>query len=452
MKGKVLFEYYVGASRIRIVRSENSYLYMLSLEPEPSPELIGKIKENHEVILTSLPLKNEITENDIVEVVKDALGISNEYIPLALHLVKKELKYKVLQELLEDPYVEDITIVGSGPIWVRHKKVLELDSEADYIPTNLVIDSLEEVLELQKYIAQKAGVHISMSNPIVDAQLPEEDGGHRIHLVGPEITGRKPEITIRKRINRAISIKELITQNVLTAYAAAYLYLVLRARGSVVIAGPPSSGKTTLLRALLEGFIPRSWKVVIIEDTAEIDPPPGSNWVRYITMEKGKNVIDQFILAKAALRASANKVIVIGETRGAEAQVLAQAMNLGMGALTTFHGGSAEEVIVRLKSPPINLSEYQVAMIWCIVLMKIIDFKGKFLRIIDEIDEIVPEGDKIVLRRIFSRDSSRMKLLPENSEEIIKNSIRLNEAAKRLGIDKSSLNYMIKEIAKRWLV
>jgi len=425
---------------------------MLSLEPEPPPELVGKIKKSHEVILTSLPIKNEITESDIVEVVKEALGVDNELIPLALHMVKKELKYKILQELLEDPYVEDITIVGPGPIWVRHRKVLEIDSEADYIPTNLVIESLEEVLELQKYIAQKAGVHISMSNPIVDAQLPEEDGGHRIHLVGPEITGRKPEITIRKRINRAISIRELITQNVLTAYAAAYLYLILRARGSVLIAGPPSSGKTTLLRAFLEGFIPRSWKVVIIEDTAEIDPPPGSNWVRYVTIERGKSIIDQFILAKAALRASANKVIVIGETRGAEAQVLAQAINLGMGALTTFHGGSAEEVIVRLKSPPINLSEYQVAMIWCIVLMKIVDFKGRFLRIIDEIDEIVPQSNGITLRRIFSRNNPRMKLLPEDPEEVVKNSIRLNEAAKRLGIDKSSISYMIREIARRWLV
>jgi len=175
--------------------------------------------------------------------------------------------------------------------------------------------------------------------------------------------------------------------------------------GSVIIVGPPGSGKTTLLRSLLYEYVPPSWKVVIIEDTPEIEPLPGSNWVRYLVSYNpltNEVIYDEFMLAKAALRASVSKLLVIGETRGAEAQVLAQALNMGLGSLTTFHGGSAEEAIARLMSYPINLNKYQISMFWAFVTMHLVNDGKSLRRMVVRIDEPVLINDELRLINIYN--------------------------------------------------
>ncbi|MEM2203082.1 MAG: ATPase, T2SS/T4P/T4SS family, partial [Sulfolobales archaeon] len=119
---------------------------------------------------------------------------------------------------------------------------------------------------------------------------------------------------------------------------------------------------------------------------------------------------------------SANRLIVIGETRGAEAQVLAQALNMGMGALTTFHGGSSEEVITRLMSPPINMSKHQIGSIWTIVIMGIgcVNSKGVG-RCVERVDEILMDDD-IDIHTVYS--------VEENSPGIMERSIRLRRASR----------------------
>ncbi|MEM1606388.1 MAG: ATPase, T2SS/T4P/T4SS family, partial [Fervidicoccaceae archaeon] len=182
-------------------------------------------------------------------------------------------------------------------------------------------------------------------------------------------TSRRPEIVIRKKLSTPPPVSRLVEEGVLPKAIADLFKILIHARGSMVIAGPPGSGKTTLLRSILHSFVPLTWKVAIIEDTGEIDPPPGSSWVRYTTFELGTVKVDLFDLAKAALRASATKLIVVGETRGEEAKVLVQAMLTGLGGMTTFHGSSPEEVITRFTGPPINLSPMQVAMFNLVAIM-----------------------------------------------------------------------------------
>jgi flagellar protein FlaI len=245
---------------------------------------------------------------------------------------------------------------------------------------------------------------ITTTSPILDANLPECDGGHRIHLVLHDVSLGRPEITIRKkRSYGGLSLKSLIDEGMISESIARYLGLVIRARGSIMIIGPPGSGKTTLLRALLYTFIPPSWKIVIIEDTPEIDPLPKSNWIRYV-VPTSDSTLDQLTLSKAALRASVSKYIVIGETRGAEAQVLVQAMNMGLGGLTTFHGGNVREAIVRLTGPPINLSYHQVSMFWTFVTVNYV-LDGKSLRrAVVSVDEPIydAETDNIIINNLFT--------------------------------------------------
>jgi type IV secretory pathway ATPase VirB11/archaellum biosynthesis ATPase len=165
------------------------------------------------------------------------------------------------------------------------KVSVEKYANVDFIPTNIGFRSLEEVVELQQVIATRCNTFISVANPIVEMQLPPRDGGHRVHLAHYTIsTVNKPEITIRKRPSSPPPVAQLIAQGVLPEALAKLLKVTVYSSGSLIVAGPPGVGKTTLLRSILYSFVPLGWKVAIIEDTGEIDTPPGSSWVRYTTL------------------------------------------------------------------------------------------------------------------------------------------------------------------------
>lgn len=398
--GDKILEYELGVYKVVIVRVERDYMYIVSLQDKYRDMIIRiyrLVKDSLNEVILRIPDTRTIHDHELKSLISKHADLSEEESELALYLFKQELGYKKLQILLEDPYIEDISVSGVGPVWIRHSYISSLDPRVDLVKTNIRIESLGELIELQHIIASKIGRAVSYVNPILDVQLPLEDGGHRVHLVGPAIAGERPEIVIRKNILRRVSIEDLIKRDMLSENVAEYLRELILNRGSLIIAGPPGSGKTTLLRAILNSFIPRSWKVVIIEDTPEIEIPQDSSWVKYTTYETGIARIDQYLLTKAALRSSVNKVIVIGETRGAEARVLAQALNMGISAITTFHGGSSREVITRLMAPPISLRPYHISSIKAIAILAIESNK----RILKYIDEIVSKSSSLKIRRIY---------------------------------------------------
>lgn len=401
----VLLEYSIGVYRVFITREDGEYRYNVELDERYRREAEKISREIREIVhdlIMRIPDRRIIDERGLREVVKRLEKTRGLDPDLVLYMVREELGYKKLTVLLEDPYVEDISVSGPGYVWVRHSYINSIDPKTDLVRTNVYLGSVEEIIKIQQVIASKVGRAVSYTNPILDIQLPPEDGGHRIHLVGVAVSGDRPEIVIRKNTMRMVSIEDLIQRGMLSRAVADYLRDLVMRRGSLIIAGPPGSGKTTLLRAILNSYVPRDWKVVIIEDTPEIEIPPDSSWVRYSTYENGIVRVDQYVLTKAALRSSANRIIVIGETRGSEARVLAQALNMGMGALTTFHGGSTREVIVRLMSPPISLRPYQILSIQAVAVLAIENNK----RVVRFIDEIVPGRDNrsVRIRRIYDRD------------------------------------------------
>ncbi|MEM4774898.1 MAG: ATPase, T2SS/T4P/T4SS family [Sulfolobales archaeon] len=330
---EVLLSYNVGLSSISIVKDlSGCYHYLVSdIDPAKYESIARLVSKALESIS---PRKNV----SIYDVAKAVLAHLKDYDPeLVTYVVSRELKYKKLQVLLDDPYVEDISIVGVGPVWVRHKYVLEKDPSADYIETNIVITTYEELMNYMELIAERSGRVVNRRTPIMDFTLPEEDGGHRVHLVLPDVAHSTGELVIRKKLYYGyVDLDALVKAKVMPHSVADLIKLVVRKGGSVVILGPPGSGKTTLLKAILNSAIPKHWKIAIIEDTPEVDIPKGSSWVRYAVPTDvwgSSRGIDQMTLAKAALRASVSRFLVIGETRGAEAKVLVQAMNMGLGGL-----------------------------------------------------------------------------------------------------------------------
>ncbi|MGC9148392.1 MAG: type II/IV secretion system ATPase subunit [Sulfolobales archaeon] len=413
-----IMDYELGIYSVKIIKNNEEYLYYISVKKEYRDSYLKSlnvINKSYNRFLLSLPDNKLLREHDLRDLVKKVFVSENNEKDhdMIFYLIKQELGYGKLQVLIDDPYVEDISISGVGTVWVRHSYVQEIDPSADLIKTNIRINSLEEIMMLQNKIANKSGRSLSYINPILDVQLPIEDGGHRVHLVSPSIAGERAEIVIRKNILRRVSIEDLVKKGMFPPEVQEYLRQLIQMRRSIIIAGPPSSGKTTLLRAMLNSFVPKHWKVIIIEDTPEIEIPPDSSWVRYSTYESGYLKIDQYILTKAALRSSVNKIIVIGETRGAEARVLAQALNLGIGALTTFHGGSVKEVLTRLMSPPISLKIHQIKSINTIIVLGIENNK----RIVKNIGEIIysPESSKIRVRNIYDYYRDRGSFLIEKS-------------------------------------
>ena len=325
--GKEVYSYKIGGFRVSILNTSRGLSYYIS-PVKQFIELEKRIKGRLEDVMLLLS-----KGNDLGDILSATLGINREMVADAAYIIRSSLGYGKLQVLIDDPNVIDISVEGKGNVWVRHSFIEEMRPEQDFAPTNIYINDINEAVSLQQTIATKCGTYVSTANPIVDTQLPQREGGHRVHLVFPTVSKGRPEIVVRKRLPVPPSISHLVESGVLPKWIAELFKIILTARGAVIIAGPPGSGKTTLIRSLLYSLVPSTWKVIVIEDTGEIDPPKGSPWTRYTTFELGSVEVGLFDLAKASLRASGTRLLVVGETRGREAQVLAQAMTVGLGGL-----------------------------------------------------------------------------------------------------------------------
>jgi flagellar protein FlaI len=128
---EIIDEYKVGIANVRIVRyPNNSYQYLV--EEVLSKDVEDLIVKNIDKILNSIPYNEEINELTLSKVISKVLNINDKDMVKFIYALKKELKYKKFQVLIEDPYIEDITLSGVGPVWVRHSKVLKIDPEADF--------------------------------------------------------------------------------------------------------------------------------------------------------------------------------------------------------------------------------------------------------------------------------------------------------------------------------
>jgi len=267
------------------------------------------------------------------------------------HAERDLVGFSSIDPLMRDPNIEDISCDGvqkSVYIWHRNYESIE---------TNIQFENDEELDNMVVKLVHMAGKHVSSAFPIVDASLP---GKHRLAVCyRREVTPFGTAFTIRKFREDPYSIIDLINIGTFSEEMAAYFWLCLENRASIMILGGTAAGKTTALNALACLIKPGS-KIITIEETAELNLPH-ENWISLIARQSyglGGNSIGEvalFDLVKTSMRHRPD-VLIVGEVRGEEAYVLFQALATGHGGMCTMHAEDVNSAIKRLTQKPMDIS------------------------------------------------------------------------------------------------
>ncbi|MEQ8921566.1 MAG: P-type conjugative transfer ATPase TrbB [Roseovarius confluentis] len=235
---------------------------------------------------------------------------------------------------LEDPMIVEVMLNPDGRLWIDRLSEGLSDTGATLSPADG-----ERIVRL---VAHHVGAEVHAARPRVSAELPET--GERFEgLLPPVVTA--PCFAIRKPAVAVFTLADYVASGIMTEIQAALLREGVAARANILVAGGTSTGKTTLTNALLAEVAGSSDRVVIIEDTRELQCA-APNLVALRTKDGVASLSD---LVRSSLRLRPDR-IPIGEVRGAEALDLLKAWGTGHpGGIGTIHAGSALGALRRME-------------------------------------------------------------------------------------------------------
>lgn len=251
--------------------------------------------------------------------------------------------YGPLQPLLEDDDVWEICINAPDQIFVKsHSKPAGYHDEVFH-------DEAHVVRTLTRILDDASGAHrkFDPSQGLQDAQLAN---GARVHIVHSDVgRGNNTIVNIRKFTGVAIrSLDELVSRDMLSDEAARFLKFAVQARLSIVFAGAPGSGKTTMLSCCAAELDP-ALRVVVAEEVFEADIPlPNVAQMQTRPPRAERPEVDLRRLVAGFLR-MAPDVAIVGEVRDKEALPLLLTLSSGVTGYTTVHAGSARQALSRLR-------------------------------------------------------------------------------------------------------
>jgi pilus assembly protein CpaF len=260
-------------------------------------------------------------------------------------LVARVSGFGPLQPFLDDPTVEEVWINDPSRVFIARNGRHEL--------TNLML-STAQVQELVERMLKSSGRRIDISQPFVDAMLPD---GHRLHVVLEGISRGFSAVNIRKFMLRAARLADLVELGSLSPRAAAFLEASVRAGLNILVAGGTQAGKTTLLNCLASA-IPGGDRVISAEEVFELRFPH-PDWVPLQTRQSGLEGTGEIRLrnlVKESLRMRPSRIIV-GEVRAEECLDLLLALNAGLPGMCTIHANSARESLVKMCTLPLLAGE-----------------------------------------------------------------------------------------------
>jgi pilus assembly protein CpaF len=244
-----------------------------------------------------------------------------------------------IAHLIRDPHITEIMVNGSGGVFVERRGQLEAVADVTVREQNLRV--------AVRNLARVLGDDVSEERPLLDARLPD---GSRVAAALPPVSLGGTTLTIRKFHSQHFSAEDLVAIGTLTPAQLDTLRRGIDARDNILISGGTGTGKTTLLNALA-AFLPPDDRLVLIEDTAELQLT-AANVVRFEARREQAGVPAVSIrdLLRATLRHRPDRIL-LGEVRGGEAFDLLQALNTGhSGTLSTIHANSAAQALTRFAS------------------------------------------------------------------------------------------------------
>ncbi len=242
-----------------------------------------------------------------------------------------------IRSLLLDPSISDLMINGISGVYAERAGMIERVALSEAYTNERLTAAIERV-------ARVLGQDLTSQNPILNTRLPD---GSRVAVVGPPASIGGPTLTIRK-FNKWYTSEELVQSGSLPRDVRDFIVSLIGQRKNGIIAGGTGSGKTTLMKALLD-HIPESERLCVIEQPAELQILQ-PNVIRWEAVDEipGQVAITPSELLAAALRHRPDRIIM-GEIRNEAGYDLLQAMNTGHGGtLSTIHASSAVDALNRL--------------------------------------------------------------------------------------------------------
>jgi flagellar protein FlaI len=403
------------------------------------------IKKVYNTFVASLKMYYNMFRHGIVEEEYEQVILNtDEFKAIKYIMLRDKIENGVLEPLLKDPWIEDISCSGLGHVFVEHKIFGGMKTMITF----------QENTELDTFViklSEKIGKPITYRDPIIDATLPD---GSRINIVyGNDVSRRGSNFTIRKFAGIPLSILDLINFGSLNYQIAAYLWIMLENGMNAFVAGETASGKTTLLNALTT-FFPADYKVVTIEDTPEIQVPL-KNWTQEATRnskEDSGSGVSMEELLRASLRQRPNE-IMIGEIRGVEGNIAFQAMQTGHPVMSTFHAANVEKLIQRLTGFPINVPKTYIDNLHLVICQNAVSHPTKgMIRRATSINEIIgydPQADAFSFIEVFKWDpvDDEFEFTGNLNSHLLENKI-----APMLGMPESERRKIYDEVDKRALL
>lgn len=235
---------------------------------------------------------------------------------------------------LEDPDVVEVMLNPDGALWIDR-----LSSGRAATGELLSAADGERIIRL---VAAHVGTEVHRGQPLLTAELPET--GERFEgILPPAAPG--PAFALRKRAVGVISLADYVSGGILSAEQADFLRRAVRARQNILIAGGTSTGKTTLANALLAEIATTGDRVLVLEDTVELQCSARD----HVPLRTCAGVVSMTELVRATMRLRPDRVIV-GEVRGGEALDLIKVWGTGHpGGIATLHASSAHGALLRLE-------------------------------------------------------------------------------------------------------
>lgn len=372
-------------------------------------------------LLKILELGSEWSDEAIMDQIDDLIVTASKSVYLSGYrklMMRQELfnsvrRLDLLQELVDDKEISEIMVNGAGDIFYeRYGKMYRWEKS---------FESNEKLEDVIQQIVAGANRQVNEASPIVDARLAD---GSRVNVVLKPIALNGPILTIRKFPEKPMDMDMLIRSEAISEEAAEFLKKLVKAKYNIFISGGTSTGKTTMLNALMQ-YVSPGERVITIEDSAELQIHNIHNLVKLEARNAdsdGAHQISIRDLIKSAMRMRPDRIIV-GEVRGAESVDMIQAMSSGHdGSISTGHSGSPEEMLSRLETMvlmgteiPLIAIRKQIASAIDIVI-QLERMRDKSRRV-TEITEIVGcENGEIQLNPLFVFKEDVVNMVCEESE------------------------------------